>query len=180
MIISVAFGWSFSGILRSNDLADNWHIRDFRADDQAVVKALINQGLAQRFGKLNASMNPDLHDIQRHYVDKDAVFIVMEDTANDHAIIGCGALIHENGSDAIARIVRVSVHEELQGHGLGRVISQQLITRAREKGYRRILVETNDDWTSALKLYQALGFVEVSRTPVPEHSYTEVNMALNL
>lgn len=161
-------------------MTNNWHIRDFRTDDQAVVQALINQGLAQRFGEVDKSMNPDVADIQCHYIDQDAVFLVVEDTANENVIAGCGALIHENGSDDIARIVRVSVREDMQGRGLGRVISQRLIARAREKGYRQILVETNDDWTNALRLYQSLGFVEVSQTPMLAHEYTEINMALNL
>ena len=152
-------------------------MRPFEPADQDVVFRLINAGLAQRFGTADESLNPDIYDIQAHYVDQDAVFLVVEDTAG--VIIGCGALIHENGSDEIARIVRVSVREDHQGRGLGRKISMALLDEAREKGYQRVLVETNADWTSALCLYKSLGFTEDSRTP-GAFDYTEVNMSLNL
>ncbi len=158
-------------------VVNQYAVRDFEREDQRVVQALINEGLRQRFGKVNESMNPDLFDIEETYIAQDAVFIVVEHQGD---VIGCGALIHEEGSNETARIVRVSVRAKYQGHGLGHKISELLIERARKKGYKEILVETNSDWESALKLYQSLGFQEYSRTNVPEYGYTEVNMFLDL
>ena len=106
------------------------------------------------------------------------MFLVVED--DDGTIIGCGALIHENGSDEVARIVRVSVAKSQQGRGLGQAISQRLIDAAREKGYQRVLVETNADWTSALRLYQTCGFEEYDRTVNAPYGFTEVHMRLDL
>ena len=155
-----------------------WQMRSFRPSDQAAVQALINAGLGQRFGKLDESANLDIRDIKANYVDQDAVFLVVEDDKG--TVIGCGALIHENNSDEIARIVRVSVIEAWQGHGLGKAISLRLISGAREKGYQRVLVETNSDWTSALRLYQGCGFVEYDRTLEKTYGFKEVHMQLEL
>jgi hypothetical protein len=38
-----------------------------------------------------------------------------------------------------------------------------LLTKARDRGFSSVVVETNDDWYGALKLYQGCGFVEYER-----------------
>jgi GNAT superfamily N-acetyltransferase len=141
------------------------------------MRALVLAGLGQRFGHVDASLNPDLDDIQGEYIDAGASVIIAEADGN---MIGCGALIKENGSDAVARIVRVSVLSGWQGRGLGKAISERLIAIARERAFSRVLVETNSDWDSALRLYQGCGFVEYDRIYVPEFDFTEVHMALDL
>jgi GNAT superfamily N-acetyltransferase len=154
-----------------------WRMRPFRPEDQSVVYALILEGLGQRFGKIDSGLNPDLTDIQSSYVNQDATFLVVE---HDSEVVGCGALILENGSREVARIVRVSVRRDQQGKGTGRAISERLIGIARERGFKRILVETNSDWDSALRLYQTCGFVEYDRVFVETFGFTEVHMALGL
>lgn len=154
-----------------------WHIRDFRAADQAAAFALIAAGLTQRFGFFLEGINPDIDDIHAHYIAKGDVFVVVEKAG---AIIGCGAVIAEPDTENTARIVRVSVAADQQGQGIGRGISEHLLGRAKAMGYAEVLVETNHDWHSALRLYQSLGFAEYMRKPIPEYGYTEVHMRLGL
>jgi GNAT superfamily N-acetyltransferase len=156
---------------------DTIHLRPFQPADQAAVRALILAGLAARFGFLDESLNPDVDDIQRCYIEAGATVLVAEQGG---VLIGCGALIPEEGSASVGRLVRVSVAAEQQGRGLGRRISQALIEAARARGFTRLLVETNHDWTSALRLYQSLGFVETHRVPVPDYGYTELHMAQDM
>lgn len=151
--------------------------RPFQTTDQDRVFALIMTGLGQRFDEVKPEHNPDLFDIQTHYIDRDATFIVVE---TDDQLIGCGALIKENSSKTVARIVRVSVHADYQGRGLGRTISEKLLATARERGFSKVLVETNQDWTSALRLYKALGFRETHRVKADAFDFIEVHMALAL
>jgi GNAT superfamily N-acetyltransferase len=153
-------------------------LRPFNPADQAAVRTLILTGLGSRFGTVDETLNPDLDDIQCHYVDAGETVLVLEST--DGVILGCGMLHCENGSATSGRIARVSVIESLQGLGLGRRISRALIDHARQRGFTRLLVETNDNWASALRLYQSLGFTETHRVPVPQYGYTEVHMALEL
>lgn len=153
-------------------------MRDFQPDDQRTVFDLIIAGLGQHFDDIKPEYNPDLFDIQANYIDKGATFLVVED--DDGEIVGCGALIKEHGSDTIARIVRVSVRADQQGKGLGRAISQQLIARAKKRGFDKILVETNHDWTTALHLYQSCGFSETHRCKSPDFDFIEVHMEMTL
>ncbi len=151
--------------------------RPFAASDQAVVRALILSGLASRFGTLDESLNPDLIDLWASYVAPGDTFLVAE---LDGQIAGCGALIREHDSETIGRIVRVSVDTGHQGKGVGWQISQHLIAIAQRRGFKEILVETNEDWQSAMRLYQSLGFQEYAREPNPEFGFVEVHMRLML
>ena len=155
----------------------NWQLRDYQPEDEEAVRTLVLAGLEQRFGVLIDGLNPDLDDLETHYIEQGASIIVVEWYRK---IIGCGMLIKEDGSDEVARIVRVSVAREMQGQGLGKVISQRLLEIAKQRGFEQVLVETNSDWYSALKLYMGLGFVETKRVDVPEWNFTEVHMALKV
>lgn len=152
-------------------------LRLFSPTDQQPVRDLVLSGLGSRFGFADTRYTPDLEDIGAHYVAVGDTVLV---AVSEPRIVGCGMLIRENGSDTVGRIVRMSVAAEQQGHGLGRQIGKALLAAARERGFARVLVETNDDWHSALRLYAALGFTEVERLPNPEFGFVEVHMALDL
>ncbi|HEX2623193.1 MAG TPA: GNAT family N-acetyltransferase [Phototrophicaceae bacterium] len=151
--------------------------RDFTHSDEVELRTLIQNGLGQRFGTIDESLNPDLHTLYDYYTMHGVCFLVTE---SDSEIVGCGALIREHGSSEIARIVRVSVRQDQQGKGIGRAISQRLIDVAKANGFKRLLVETNSDWDSALRLYQLLGFQEEQRLKSEEFDFIEVHMAMLL
>ncbi len=52
----------------------------------------------------------------------------------------------------------VFVREEARGTGLGRALVSAAIERARERGCRRLELDTGDDNTPAQGLYRSLGF----------------------
>ena len=143
----------------------NWQIRPFHPLDQPAAQALILDGLVEHWGTLDPTLNPDLRDIYASYVASGGAFFVAEENG---AIIATGALIPEG--ESVGRIVRVSVSVAQRGRGLGRAISQHLITEGQRRGYHTLLVETNDDWYSALHLYQSCGFMPY------DHSDGEVHM----
>lgn len=152
-------------------------IRPLRPDDVDAVRSLILAGLAQRFGALDAALNPDLTALWDTYAREEVVFLVAE--AGGRAV-GCGALVPEAGAAGTARIVRVSVAADCQGQGIGRRISQALLASARARRLARVVVETNADWDSALRLYQSLGFVEERRAVNAAFGFVEVHMAISL
>jgi ribosomal protein S18 acetylase RimI-like enzyme len=135
-----------------------WHKRPFSPSDQEAAKQLILAGLAEHWGTLDLSLNPDLNDIQASYIDCGGVFIIVE---TEDRLIGTGALIPEG--DNAARIVRVSVHPDFRRAGIGRAITAHLLESAHQTGYTKVFVETTDSWESAIRLYQNFGFVEVAR-----------------
>lgn len=136
----------------------NFWKRPFSPPDQTAAKQLILAGLAEHWGELDVSLNPDLNDIQTSYIDSGGAFIVVE---ADGKLVGTGALLSEG--EGVARIVRVSVAKDYRRGGLGREITDYLVMLARQMGCAKIVVETTDTWEPAIRLYQSYGFVEVAR-----------------
>jgi GNAT superfamily N-acetyltransferase len=126
-------------------------IRAFRPEDQFAVKNLILAGLEEHWGVLDPTRNPDLNDIEATYAN--ALFLVA--WQNDQ-IIGTGALVPSTGETA--EIVRMSVAADWRGQGIGRQILQTLCEQAKQKGYKRLVLETTAIWSEVIEFYQRFGF----------------------
>ncbi len=130
-------------------------IRPFTPSDQVPARDLVLEGLGEHFGWIDESRNPDLDDIAAHYLARGHLFVV---ALVGETLVGTGALI---GVDKqTGRLVRMSVHRDWRRLGLGRALVAHLVAAARERGYRRVVVETNNDWWDAIGLYRRCGFHE--------------------
>lgn len=130
--------------------------------EYAAVKALIIQGLTQRWGKYDASFNPDLEHFADSY--QQAVVLVAK---IDDLMIGCGVLLKE--VDTVGRIVRMTVSADHQRTGVGRKILAALLAAAVVAGYSKVLLETTSTWQSAVAFYTACGFVPVKMEDGDQH-----------
>ena len=75
--------------------------------------------------------------------------------------IGCGAL--RKLDDEIAELRRMYIKFEYQGLGLSNELLESLIQLAKEKGYRKIRLDTLPAMASAIHLYEKYGFREIER-----------------
>ena len=126
-------------------------LRPFRPEDQQQVQALILAGLAEHWGTLDPSKNPDLKNIAGSYAG--AVFLVAE---QDDKIVGSGALVPR--SVETAEIVRMSVAAEKRRLRLGSLILKELCSQAKKLGFRRIVLETTETWHEVIDFYKRSGF----------------------
>src|SRR5690242_11084261 len=104
-------------------------IRPFIRADQAAARRLILDGLAEHFGWLDATLNPDLDDIWAHYVANGALFVVAE---IDGVPVGTGALVPEGTG---GRLVRISVAPAQRRRGVGRAVVDDLVRAARARAW---------------------------------------------
>jgi len=81
----------------------------------------------------------------------------------DGVIVGTGALYCDG--DGQFEIAKMAVTGKARGHGIGRLLLERLIERFRERGGRRLVLETNAKLVQAISLYRSAGFVDY----VPEH-----------
>ena len=144
-------------------------IRPFAPADQEPVRRLILIGLGEHFGFVDEARNPDLDDIAASYLAAGHSFVVDELRGE---LIGTGALIEE--APGVGRLVRMSVSPAHRRRGIGRALVAHLAALAQCRGYRRLVLETNDDWDDAVRLYLSCGFVEYDRAA------GEVHLALDL
>jgi putative acetyltransferase len=136
-------------------------LRAFRPEDQAAAKALILAGLAEHWGTLDLSLNPDLNDIAGTYAE--GLFLVACCGAR---IVGTGGLLFSeaegSGQDARgpgeAQVVRMSVAAAMRRHGIGRRMLVELCEQARARGVRRLVLETTSTWDEVIAFYRAFGF----------------------
>lgn len=82
----------------------------------------------------------DMDDVQQTYFDNKGTFLVMTD---EEQIIATGAI--RKIDDSICELKRVWLLFEYHGRGLGYRMIHELLTFAREKGYRRVRLETDRD-----------------------------------
>lgn len=128
-------------------------IRPFQAEDQAAIKQLILAGLADHWGTLDSELNPDLDDIAKSY--RGETFLL---AVQGEEIIGCGALIKEEGMVGYGRIVRMSVKKENRRQGIGQLILHHLQIAAKQRQFHKIVLETTQTWIEVVAFYRANGF----------------------
>ena len=135
--------------------------RPFQPSDQSAACALIQQGLGEHFGFIDETMNPDLDDIDVHYIQPGHLFLLAEDEGE---LVGTGALITD--APGVAQMVRVSVCSAQRRRGIGRAMVTRLVQAARQRYYKKVRVETNKDWFDAIGLYRSCGFSEYARDEI--------------
>ena len=69
---------------------------------------------------------------------------------------GCAAV--RPLDDITCELKRVYVRRDFRGTGMGRLLTETALQRAREMGYQRIRLDTLPQMAAAQRLYESLGF----------------------
>lgn len=128
------------------------------------MKIIITEGYDERFILLCKKLDEYLNDIvggekqRTQYVQYNTLedihdVVLIESNGN---VVGCGSFKYYNNETA--EIKRFFVCEEYRGRKYGFTIIKQLERIAKEKGYKRLILETGKPLKSAMKLYEGLGY----------------------
>ncbi|KAM3114780.1 bifunctional helix-turn-helix transcriptional regulator/GNAT family N-acetyltransferase [Phormidesmis sp. 146-33] len=96
---------------------------------------------------------------------------------SDREIVGTCALIKMDGDTY--ELAKMAVTEKAQGKGIGWLLGQAAIRKARELGAKTIFLESNTVLEPAIKLYQKLGFQRTIGQPSP-YERSNIQMELKL
>jgi GNAT superfamily N-acetyltransferase len=139
-------------VCNASEVSAEADIRIVRFDHamQDQFRTLVLDGMAERWGSVDQSLNTDLDHIDAHY-GKDGVLVALD----GGLVVGTGILLLRAPE---GEIVRMSVQPACRRRGIARQILTELLQLASENGINRIVVETNAKWKEARNLYEVCGF----------------------
>lgn len=137
-----------------NDLT----LRRYNKNDQSDVLALHKLALEQAgtFAK-SGKWDEDLQHIEEVYL-RDGEFLVGK---INNKTVAMGAL--RKISEEVAEIKRMRVHPDYQGRGFGQQLLTLLEQKAKEIGYKKIILDTTVKQVPAQHLYIKNGYKETFR-----------------
>ena len=142
---------------RYSGAAMEYIVRQARTTDVPEIRTLIDQNTGSR------------RLLEKHTVNlyEDILEFSVSESSSDGAVGGCGAL-HVLWEDQ-AELRTVAVDQSRRGEGIGHLIVDDLLDRARRVGVSRVFV-----LTFAVSFFARHGFREISGTPVAPEVYAEL------
>lgn len=90
--------------------------------------------------------------------------------AADGKITGGAGAAEFAGIPDCAELQKLYLIDEAKGRGYGRQLVQLVENWAREAGYRKLYLETHTNLSTAMKLYEKLGFHQIEKPAAVVHS----------
>jgi putative acetyltransferase len=158
------------------------HIRPFQSGDEEAFRSLNEAWITRNFGKLEA---PDRIVLDNPVLEilgpGGQIFIA---TIDDTPVGCCGLIPMEGGCFELAQgcfeVVKMTVLESCRGQGVGRQVLEHTIAEARRLGAVRLYLETNKKLTSAIHLYESVGFYHLPPERVHASPYARANVFMEM
>ena len=119
-----------------------------------------------------ASTDADIKDIESSYFGRGGTFLVLE--ARDGSIVGAYGLYPLQ--ERTCELRKMYLHKAYRGKGLGRLLMNDALSKARQLGFRKMVLETASVLKEAIALYKSYGFVEYT----PDHLSSRCDQAYSL
>jgi amino-acid N-acetyltransferase len=137
----------------------DYTVRPARTGDVRAIRRLVDANVAS--GRLLDKPTVTLYEDIQEFV------VAGRPGGPAGGVVGCGAL-HVMWED-LAEIRTIAVDESCQDQGVGHLIVEALLARAREVGVSRVFV-----LTFAVKFFAGLGFEEISGEAADPEVYAEL------
>ncbi|MCL2892891.1 GNAT family N-acetyltransferase [Brenneria tiliae] len=137
-------------------------MRPITAQDNAAIARVIRRVSAE-FGltadKGYTVSDPDLDHLFELYNRPDSAYWVIEHLGEVGG--GGGIAPLTSGDEDVCELQKMYFLPILRGRGLARQLAIQALDFARRRGFRRCYLETTGHLTSAIRLYESLGFEHI-------------------
>jgi GNAT superfamily N-acetyltransferase len=121
-------------------------------------------------GEYRRDLHPDLAAIERWYIESGGCFWIAEAGRQQVGMVGI-----EPVDQTTARLRQMRVTADWRRKGIGRSLLETAERYCGERGYRRLILETNALQTAAHALYESAGFTRTGeRTLGPSRVFDYV------
>ena len=136
-------------------------ITEISTSDDARIAEIIQQ-VGSEFGAIGEGFGPsdaEVSAMSQHYHDhhRSRYFVAR---INEN-IVGGGGIAAFNGNTDICELRKLFILPQGRGQGIGRAISKQCLSYARQKGYQHCYLDTLSNMAAAIALYQSMGFIRL-------------------
>jgi GNAT superfamily N-acetyltransferase len=156
---------------RDNEMSNNFVIRNAQAEEFHQVGEMLVSVYSQLDGFPKPDEQPVYYNLLRNvgmFAKKPGAEIIV---AVDNLGIAVGAVVYfsdmqhyGSGGTAIEeknssgfRLLAVSNNQ--RGKGIGKILTQECITRARSKNHKQVIIHSTHAMQTAWKMYESLGFI---------------------
>ena len=139
---------------------DHIQVRLFRREDQDAANSLQEEFIDEFFPEFIDDprlfeWNRDVDDIYSSYMESTGIFWVIEKGTQ---VVGMGGIKISEGLPVISR---VRIRKTERSKGLGTLLLKHMEEYCSEEGYKKILVDTENHMTSAIKFYQGHNYLKI-------------------
>jgi len=85
-----------------------------------------------------------------------SIYFVAED--NGSLLGGAGIFPTPGLPDGVCELVKMYLHKDTRGKGLGRALIEKCLEEARRMGYKKVYLETMPELRKAVSVYEKFGF----------------------
>lgn len=133
-------------------------IRHLRPADNAPLASIVRSSLAE-FGADKPGTvfyDPTTDALYEVFQTPGSVYFVAEE--GDLLLGGAGIFPTAGLPEGVCELVKMYLHKDARGKGLGRRLIDQCLDAARGMGYKKIYLETMPELRKAVSVYEQFGF----------------------
>ena len=139
----------------------SYTIEEIRPEWDGAMCEIIQQTGAE-FGAVGEGFgpsDPEVTAMSRHY-GREAKSLYLIARVGDRVLGGCGVAPFQ-GRREVCELRKLFLLPDSRGLGAGRALAERCLAFAKSAGYRRCYLDTLATMTSAISLYESLGFVHL-------------------
>ncbi len=125
--------------------------------DKKICKIIKNVG--QEYGAIGEGFgpsDPEVKAMSKYYDDKNSKRYLV--ASIDGKIVGGGGIAPFSESTDVCELKKLFLSPEGRGLGIGRKLTDECLSYAKRKGYKKCYLDTLKVMASAISLYEKMGF----------------------
>jgi len=152
---------------------ENIELIEYRVEHATTFRDLNYEWINKHF-EVEESDSAMLEDPEKYILEKGGYIAI---ATYKGSVVGTCALIRHNAERV--ELAKMAVDDSAKGKGIGYLLGQHCIEKARELNFRQVFLESNTKLVPAISLYKKLGFKRILGEPSP-YERCNIQMLLTL